>query len=248
MTFEKIEKKSLADAVFEQLRDRIVTGEMEAGSTLPSERVLSKQLGVNRGAVREALKRLDQAQLVSIRHGGATRVLDFRQTAGTDLLASLLVGGQGRVDTQVARSVMEMRSALAADVARLCAKRAGGDVQESLQEVIEQMQAQKDDLACLQQLALRFWTILVDGSENVAYRLAMNSLVATYRKIQHVLLGVLAEELSDLNAYRAVARAIAEHDEEDAEFYARDLVRMGERRISELMDALDDATDTEQGR
>ncbi|MFP4598658.1 MAG: FadR/GntR family transcriptional regulator [Persicimonas sp.] len=243
MIFDRIEKKSLADAVFEQLRDRIVTGEMEPGSKLPSERGLSEQLGVNRGAVREALKRLEQARLVSIKQGGATRVLDFRQTAGTDLLAALLVTSDGEVNTHVARSVMEMRSALAADIARLCARRASDEIDERLDEILTQMEAAGSDLVRLQQSSAQFWSTLVDGSDNLAYRLAINSLMQTYDKIKGVLLGVLADELSDLEAYRAIAGAVAERDEEDAEFYARNLVRMGERRITELMDALEEETE-----
>ena len=94
--FKPVEKKSLADAVFEQLREEIVTGRMEPGEALPAERMLSDMLGVNRGAVREALKRLEQARLVTIQQGGSTRVLDFKETAGTDLLAALLMRTDGQ--------------------------------------------------------------------------------------------------------------------------------------------------------
>ncbi|MBZ0253541.1 MAG: GntR family transcriptional regulator, partial [Candidatus Methylomirabilis sp.] len=55
---QAIERKSLSDAVFEQLRARIVAGALAAGETLPSERALCETLQVNRGALREALKRL----------------------------------------------------------------------------------------------------------------------------------------------------------------------------------------------
>ena len=67
--FKPIERKSLADSVYEQLRDAIVGGEFPAGSSLPSERQLREQLGVNRGALREALKRLEEARraLVALR-------------------------------------------------------------------------------------------------------------------------------------------------------------------------------------
>ena len=42
---------------------RILEGKLEAGSALPSERFLAEEFGVNRHAVREALKRLEQAGL-----------------------------------------------------------------------------------------------------------------------------------------------------------------------------------------
>ena len=76
-TFKPVKKKSLATAVFEQLRDRILQGKLKPGENLPSERILVERLQVNRGAVREGLKRLEQAGLVSITQGGATSVLDF---------------------------------------------------------------------------------------------------------------------------------------------------------------------------
>ena len=106
MGLSKIDRRTLSDAVFDQLSREIVDGHMEPGALLPSERELVQVLGVNRGAVREALKRLAQRGLVQIQQGGGTRVLDYRQSAGLDLLGALMVRGDGEVDVRVARSVM----------------------------------------------------------------------------------------------------------------------------------------------
>jgi DNA-binding FadR family transcriptional regulator len=237
--FKPVEKKSLADAVFEQLRDQIVSGRMEPGEALPAERVLSEQLDVNRGAVREALKRLEQARLVSIRQGGATRVLDYRTNAGTDLLAELLMNSNGEINTKVARSVMEMRSALGSDIARLCAKRGGDEIDDQLEDILERMDSNAGELPALQELAMEFWATLVEGADNVAYQLAFNSLRETYSKFQGILAGFFADELTDRQTHRLIAQAVREGREDDAEFYARDLVKLGESLISDLMDALE---------
>lgn len=53
-----VRKQSLSDAVFTQLRDQIVSGALAPGEPLPAERLLCEALGVNRGSVREALRRL----------------------------------------------------------------------------------------------------------------------------------------------------------------------------------------------
>jgi DNA-binding FadR family transcriptional regulator len=236
--FEPVTKKSLADAVFEQLRDQIVRGKLDPGSALPAERVLSEKLEVNRGAVREALKRLEQARLVSRRHGGATRVLDYRETAGTDLLAALLVRADGSINTKVARSVMEMRSAIAADMARLCARRGDGQTVDALEEVLGQMEAAGSDVHALSALDLEFWATLLEGADNIAYRLAFNSLRETYDKFRTILAGYLAEELSDLNARRAIVEAVRQGREEEAEARTRELLTMGEKLIADLMNSL----------
>src|SRR4051812_26077838 len=101
MPLQPVARQSVSDAAFRQLEAEILSGRLAPGDALPSERSLTEVLGVNRQAVREALKRLDQAGLVEISHGGATRVRDFRTDGGLDLLPALLVDGTGRIDGTV---------------------------------------------------------------------------------------------------------------------------------------------------
>ena len=72
----------LADQIFGQITAQILSGELEAGENLPAERSLAEQFGVNRHVVREAVKRLQQAGLVQVVHGGGTRVLDIAESHG----------------------------------------------------------------------------------------------------------------------------------------------------------------------
>ena len=239
MGFKKVVKKSLSDSVFEQLRDEIVSGRMEPGEALPAERGLSETLGVNRGAVREALKRLEQARLISIQQGGSTRVLDYTRTAGTDLLTALLIDPEGRVNTRVARSVMEMRSEMAADIARLAARRRRDDHLALLDGLLGQMHAQRADLVALQDLGMEFWTEMVQAADNVAYQLAVNSLRESYGLFKRLLLNVLSEELADLEGYRAVVDAVRAQDEPEAEYATRELLGIGQGRIDEALTALE---------
>ncbi len=236
-----IERKSLSDAVYEQLRDAIVAGEMEAGSALPSERVLVETLGVNRGAVREALKRLAQANLVQLRHGGATRVLDFRESAGLGLLPSLLLGPDGAVRPNAARSIVEMRGALAPDIARRAAQRGGVPTAAALREALKSMDAAGDDRAERQRLALGFWGMLVDGSDNLAYRLAYNSLRDAYEVFMHLLTDLMADEFMDQAGYTAIADAVEAGDGDSAAAAATALLGRGGSQLSGLFDAMDAA-------
>lgn len=233
-----VEKKSLSDAVFEQLRDEIVSGRMEPGSALPAERALCEMLNVNRGAVREALKKLEQARLVAIQHGGATRVLDFRETGGLDLIAVLVTSTDGRLDPKVARGVMELRSALGADIVRRCAAR---EPQRGTQlmEIAQQMDAADGDLERLLDLNLEFWTQLVEGSRNVAYRLAFNTVRDLLDELSGIFASLLAEETTDVDTHRRIAKAVGAGEIDDAEFYARDLISRGETRVSKITELMD---------
>ena len=238
---ERIQKLSLSDAVFQQLRGKIVSGEMAPGAALPSERVLCEMLGVNRGAVREALKRLQQARLVSIQQGGSTRVLSWRQTATLDLLSALLMNDDGGINLGVARSVIEMRSALAPDIARLAAARGGPQAAAALEAHLERMRDASDDLETLQLLALDFWGLLAIAGGNVAYQLAFNTLRESYSKFLPALTSVLADEFSDLDTYAAIAAAVRRGDALAARHAGRALIHRGAAAITALLDALEGA-------
>ncbi len=234
-----IERKSLSDAVYEQLRDQIIAGTYEPGEVLPSERTLCETLEVNRGAVREALKKLEAARLVQIQHGGGTRVLNFRETAGTDLLVQLLVQPDGRLDPRLLRGVMELRTALAVDIARRCAARAP-TAGEQLMAIVDRMKTERGDVAALMISNMEFWSEMVTAAENLAYALAFNSVRDVYERFGTVIGWLLAEELDDLDAHRRIADAVLEGDPTEAEACARELVERGEGRMEDILDQFGD--------
>jgi len=238
LMLEPVRKQTLSDAVFEQLRDRIVDGEMEAGSRLPSERVLCEMLQVNRGALREALKRLEQARLVQTQHGGATRVLNYRDCAGLDLLSALLFSSEGHLNIAVAEGVLEMRSALAPDMARLAALRGGPQAADRLDAIVHDMRETRDDLEGLQGLALEFWDEISQAADNIAYRLAFNTLRESYRKFQALLTSILGSEYRDHGSYAGIAAAVRQGDGAEARRHATALTQQGEAGISSVLETM----------
>ncbi|PCJ23179.1 MAG: GntR family transcriptional regulator [SAR86 cluster bacterium] len=60
-----IKTSTLADSVFDQIRTAIVKGELPPGSKI-NEPQLSKQYGISRGPLREAIRRLEGCKLVDI--------------------------------------------------------------------------------------------------------------------------------------------------------------------------------------
>ncbi len=238
--FEAIARRSLSDAVFHQLMNRIVSDELPAGSELPSERVLCDMLGVNRGAVREGLKRLQQAGLVTIRQGGPTLVEDYLSGAGLELLPSLLVDTEGHMKVAVARSIIRMRQTLAPDIARQAAQRGGPALASELDKIVERMR-DATDLAELQQMAWDYWQALVRGSGNIAYRLAFNSLQKTYRTIWSLLRETLADEFRDVATLARLATAVRQGDAEGAAMCATSHVRKGCAAMNAVLDVYRDA-------
>jgi GntR family transcriptional regulator, transcriptional repressor for pyruvate dehydrogenase complex len=239
MPLQPVQRQSVADAVFEQLLGGVLNGELAAGSTLPSERTLTGELGVNRQAVREALQRLAQAGVLDIRHGGATRVLDYRQAAGLDLLPRLLIRPDGTVDAHAVGSLMELRLCLGPEIARRCAERAGEDTATSVDELVHAMIGAYDDLGALAALDLRLWDALVTGADNIAYRLAFNGLRRTWEPVADLFTDILAGELHDMRARLRIAAAVAERNGDDAAVAASALLAHGARAVAMALEELD---------
>lgn len=237
--FDSIQKKSVATEVFDQLRGHIVAGTLPVGEALPAERVLAEQLGVSRAAVREGLKRLEQAGLVSIQQGGSTRVLDYRRTGGLELLGSLMIRPDGTPDAAVIRGVIELRAHLGPLVARQAASKRTPEGVRELRRICAAMQEAQGDVATLQLLALDFWAAVVECADNVALQLAFNSLARTYSGVMDQTRALVEAEVTATGDYVRAVDAIAAGAEEEAATVASLILARGTAAFEVVLSALD---------
>ena len=70
-------RTSLVDGVLASLRDALASGQWPVGSRIPTETELSEQLAVGRNTVREAVRVLVHAGMLSVRQGHGTVVLSL---------------------------------------------------------------------------------------------------------------------------------------------------------------------------
>jgi GntR family transcriptional repressor for pyruvate dehydrogenase complex len=216
MKLQAVQKRSLPDRVFEQLTTEIVSGRYAPGAAIPPERELSEGLGVNRHVIREAVKRLEQIGLVRVVQGGRTTVLDFRRTAGLDLLAVVAEHAEAVEEmAPLLTAALEMRIGIGVEVARLCAQRASREVGGEVLAISQELAglAEGPELLTLDE---RFWRLVVDGAGNLAYQLAFNSLIRAVHARIDFSLPWLEHELSHSDYRRPIADAIAAGDAEAA--------------------------------
>lgn len=211
MALQQAHKRSLPEAVFEQLLGEIASGRLPVGSAIPSERELTSVFAVNRHVVREAVKRLEQVGLVKGGQGGRTKVLDYRHTAGLDVLALLAEHARPGAETlPLLTAALEMRSGIGVDIARLCAERDPAGVGADLLTLSELLAgAGGDELLELDQ---RFWQRILDGAGNLAYQLAFNSLIRVVHARRDLSVRWLEAELARSGHRRPIAKAIAAGD------------------------------------
>ncbi len=84
----QVQSKSstLADSVFEQIRSAIINGELPPGSKV-NEPQLSKQYGISRGPLREAIRRLEGCKLVEVIPNAGAKVVSLNSEQALEIYA-----------------------------------------------------------------------------------------------------------------------------------------------------------------
>jgi DNA-binding FadR family transcriptional regulator len=223
MEISPVVRTAVSDVVFASLVDEILSGRTAPGDAIPSERELAMAFGVNRHAVREALKRVQQAGLVSIAQGGKTRVQDWQRHAGLDVLVALTTSGAVPAKTLI-RDVAVMRAVVGADAARWCARNASEEEVAAVVAAAEAFPTHEVSPTELAAIDLVFWEAVIDGSHNVAYRLGLNTLVAGLMEMGYEHVEGLYAEQSNREAHVELAGLIAARDEAGARDLAETLM------------------------
>lgn len=118
-------KRKAVDEAVDRIRDGILGGDYRAGTDLPGERELSTTMGVSRLTLRAALSRLEAEGLVKPVHGSGTRVLDYRESGGVEMLGHMatLVQRGGEVPLAMLADLLELRRVVAVEVMGMAAER-----------------------------------------------------------------------------------------------------------------------------
>lgn len=228
MTLGPVSRPSVPDQVFTRLCDLILTGEYRPGDRLPTQRALAGEFGVNMASVREAVKRLEQLRLVEVRHGDATRVLDWRR-AGLEALAVL-----GTVDAKIVAPLFEARRLVLTQVAILAAERRTAEQADRLRAVADGFRDATSDRDA-QMLDWQFVAALLDASQNVVFELMANSVREMYMSHADRFRVLVAGRAELMPLYEAVVEAVAAGDRDAAGAAMSSLTASQEKRMLEAV-------------
>lgn len=104
-SLRKISHRTMADLIAARLKVAIEEGEFHENEQLPSVATLSRQFGVGRSSVREALKQLQALNLITIVHGKGTFVTRRKIETGTKFASfSEIIRERGMVPAAVTLS------------------------------------------------------------------------------------------------------------------------------------------------
>ncbi|PZX49825.1 GntR family transcriptional repressor for pyruvate dehydrogenase complex [Algoriphagus chordae] len=134
--FKEIKLDHPVDIIISQIRDLIITGELNAGDKLPPERKLSEKFGISRTYVRDAIKKLEFYGIVKTHPQSGTIIAGLGVTALEGLITDVL-----KMEGSDFHSLIETRLILESQTVKLAAKRRTEEDIVALQEALNLYEA-----------------------------------------------------------------------------------------------------------
>lgn len=198
----------VTDAATDRLRGLIISGQVHPGDRLPAEAVLSAQMGVSRGSLREAVRVLVDSGVLDVRRGDGTYV--------TALTPELLLSGLGTAvqmmrDTSMLK-LIETRRVLEPAVTALAAQRASDEEVRQINLHLTMMR-QSHDLDELVKHDADFHHAVSTSSGNTVLSSILNG-ISDVTTLTRVWRGLIDKDARDrtIAEHSAIASAISAHD------------------------------------
>ena len=102
------------------IQNQILQGTILPGTKLPTEREMAETFKVNRTTLREALRKLENLELLEIRHGDGIYAKNFLESSNMDLIKAAFAMGEIK---KTILDLLELRRVVMPEMASLAAQR-----------------------------------------------------------------------------------------------------------------------------
>jgi GntR family transcriptional repressor for pyruvate dehydrogenase complex len=219
----------LSDQVADALTELILSGRLQVGDRLPSERELCEQFGVSRPVVREAVRSLIAKRLLAD-HPRRGHVVARVESASVSESLLLFVRGRPLDYSQIS----EIRRVLEVETAGLAAERASAEQVEALGAAAARMTVglPADEAALID---IEFHRLIAQMTGNEYFVMFLDSLREVLRQVQRPTLADPKIVKGVRAAHRRIFLAIQAHDPDAARAAMRTHLATAERQMRALV-------------
>ncbi|MGD0106464.1 MAG: FadR/GntR family transcriptional regulator [Rhodopila sp.] len=223
-------KERLADLLYGQILEQIMSGALKEGDKLPSENQICQSSQLSRPTVREALMRLHADGLVTTRQGSGT----YLQKRPSDHLTRLAkvsdIAGMLRC--------MEVRIALEGQAATLGALRRTSSQMDDISDRLRALGAAFDAGSVPAQTDFAFHLAVANASGNTMFAELLEALNETIQHTMTLALGITRDGSKErgrrlFDEHEAIAEAIADGDAEAAGLAMRYHLHRSRQRVTD---------------
>lgn len=173
-----IKAQSPAGFAEEYIIESIWNSRFPPGSILPAERELSELIGVTRTTLREVLQRLARDGWLTIQHGKPTKVNNFWETSGLNILETL-----ARLDHDSVPQLIDNLLSVRTNIATIFIRKAMRINPEETQKVLAKALVTDDTSEAFTELDYGIYRGLAFASGNPIYGLIVNGLRGLYTRV-----------------------------------------------------------------
>ena len=185
MEFMPVKMKRAVETIIDQVKELIMTGELQPGDKLLAERELAERLQVSRASVREALSALNMAGILEIKHGEGIFLRKGGSSAVIEPLSILMLLEKDKI-----KNILEVRKALEVEAAGLAAEKHRPEDLVKMKKALDEMEEDLVTGNTGEQADLKFHFSIAESTANpLLVRLmntiheAMNQTLQTTRKL-----------------------------------------------------------------
>ena len=173
-----IKAQSPAGFAEEYIIESIWNNRFPPGTILPAERELSELIGVTRTTLREVLQRLARDGWLTIQHGKPTKVNNFWETSGLNILETL-----ARLDHESVPQLIDNLLSVRTNISTIFIRTAFRQHPDKAQEVLATANEVADHADAFAELDYNIFRGLAFASGNPIYGLILNGMKGLYTRI-----------------------------------------------------------------
>jgi len=223
-----VERRS--DGVVERLRSLILTGAYPPGARLPNERELAEALGVNRGSVREALKRLEFLELIEVRHGQGSFVRELAASSALQLIQDLL-RDRRTITAELLRQLLEFRRHMTVHAVELAARNRTAGLVERARALMEREESEGRVPAVALEIDVEMNALLGEATGNLLYQFITNLFTKLLRQLGPLYYNERRDFSRSLRTHRALLAALERRDPAGARSIVEEMLGYSEAAI-----------------
>lgn len=173
-----IKAQSPAGFAEEYIIESIWNNRFPPGTILPAERELSELIGVTRTTLREVLQRLARDGWLTIQHGKPTKVNNFWETSGLNILETL-----ARLDHESVPQLIDNLLSVRTNISTIFIRTAFRQHPDKAQEVLATANEVADHADAFAELDYNIFRGLAFASGNPIYGLILNGMKGLYTRM-----------------------------------------------------------------
>ncbi len=219
---QPINRSRLHEEIVTIIQKQIMSGAIAPGVKLPTERELAESFKVNRTTLREALRKLENLDLLDIRHGDGVYVKDYLESGNLDLIKVAMSLDQ---NNETLINALEGRNIVVPAMAALAAQRRNAMDMTDLEHVVFEA-----DLN-IQDRDIKVHQLIARASHNLLMTILLNFFNQLFRSYGRLYFDNKRNVARSRKFHREIFEAIRDQKPEEARRIMRDVMLYAEKAV-----------------